>query len=189
LLSLFTNRPNQKTSLMETQTASIKKIALNYGLLLGLISIVFSVIVYVTGNHLDRQWWQSLISFVIMAGAIYYGIKAFKDGSGGFLSLGEALKVGLAIALIAGIIGAIFNYIFVTVIEPDFANQMLEVTREKMYEQNPNMTEEQAKMGIDMTKKFLTPTMMTTFAIIASLFFGFIISLITGLIMKQNRPE
>lgn len=174
---------------METQTASIKKIALYYGLLLGLISIVFSVIVYVTGNHLDRPWWVSLVSFIIMAGALYYGIKAFKDESGGFLSLGEALKAGLAISLIAGIIGAIFNYIFVTVIEPDFVTQMLEVTREKMYEQNPNITEEQAKMGLDMTEKFMSPTMMSMFAIIGTLFFGFIISLVAGLIMKQNRPE
>lgn len=174
---------------METQTASVKKIALNYGLLLGLISIVFSVILYVTGNHLDRPWWGSIVSFIIMAGAIYYGIKAFKDESGQFLSLGEALKVGLAISLIAGIIGAIFNYIFVTVIEPDFVTQMLELTREKMFEQNPNMTEEQAKMALDMSEKFMSPSMMSMFAIIGSLFFGFIISLIAGLIMKQNRPE
>jgi hypothetical protein len=174
---------------METQTASVKKIALNYGLLLGLISIVFSVILYVTGNHVDRPWWGSLVSFAIMAGALYYGIKAFKDGSGGFLSLGEALKTGLAISVIAGIIGALFNYIFVTVIEPDFVNQVLEMTSEKMYEQNPEMTEEQAKVALDMTEKFMSPGMMSVFAIIGSLFFGFIISLITGLVMKQNRPE
>ena len=36
--------------------------------------------------------------------AIVYGLKAFKKGNGGFLSLGEGLKTGLAISLVAGAI-------------------------------------------------------------------------------------
>lgn len=173
---------------METQKASIKKIALNYGLMLGLLSIVLSVIAYVTENHIDRPWWISVLSTIIMVWAILYGIKAFKKENGGYLSLVEAIKTGLAISLIAGIIGAIFNYIFVTVIEPEFVNQMLEMTRDKMIEQNPEMTEDQMEMALGMTEKFMSPGIMSAMAIIATLFFGFIISLITGLVMKQNRP-
>ncbi|MAP54970.1 MULTISPECIES: DUF4199 domain-containing protein [Altibacter] len=174
---------------METQTPSVKKIALNYGLLLALGTIVVSVIVYVLGMHMDQPWWQSALNFIIMAAAIVYGLKTFKKESGGFLSLGEAIKTGLAISLVAGVIGSIFTYIFVTVIEPDFVTQLLDVTRENMIEQNPQMTEEQLEMAMGMTEKFMTPWFMTAMGLIASLFFGFIISLIAGLIMKQNRPE
>ncbi|MCW8979952.1 MAG: DUF4199 domain-containing protein [Altibacter sp.] len=174
---------------METQTPSVKKIALNYGLLLALGTIVVSVIVYVLGMHMDQPWWQSALNFIIMAAAIVYGLKTFKKESGGFLSLGEAIKTGLAISLVAGVIGSIFTYIFVTVIEPDFVTQLLDVTRENMIEQNPQMTEEQLEMTMGMTEKFMTPWFMTAMGLIASLFFGFIISLIAGLIMKQNRPE
>lgn len=171
-----------------TPKASVKKIALNYGLLMGLASIAFSVIVYVMGKHLDRPWWSTVISFGIMILFIVYGLKAFKKDNGGFLSVGESLKTGVAIALIAGILGVIFNYIFVTMIEPDFVNQMLEVTREQMIERNPEMTEDQMQVALDMTEKFMSPGLMAVFGIVASLFFGFIISLIAGLIMKQNRP-
>jgi hypothetical protein len=174
---------------METKKASVKKIALNYGLILALSTIVLSVIVYVMGMHMEQPWWQSVLNFAIMTTAIVYGFKAFKKEGDGFLTLGEAIKTGLAISLVAGIVGSIFTYLFVTVIEPDFVVQMLEVTREKMIEDNPQMTEEQLEMAMSMTEKFMSPMMMTAFGLIASLFFGFIISLIAGLIMKQNRPE
>lgn len=174
---------------METKNASVKNIAMNYGLILALSTIVLSVIVYAMGMHMEQPWWQSVLNFAIMTTSIVYGFKAYKKEGDGFLTLGEALKTGLAISLVAGIVGSIFTYLFVTVIEPDFVVQMLEVTREKMITDNPQMTEDQLEMAMTMTEKFMTPTMMTAFGLIASLFFGFIISLITGLIMKQNRPE
>lgn len=173
---------------METEKGSVKKIALQYGLILGLVSVLLSVVVYVMGQTYDQPWWQSVLSFLIMLGCIVYALKAFKNDNGGFLSLGEALKVGLAVALIAGIIGMIFNLIFINIIEPDFAANILEKAQENMVEQNPNMTEEQMEMAISMTEKFTSPAIMSAFAIIGSLFFGFIISLIAGLIMKVNKP-
>jgi len=174
---------------METQKASVKKIALSYGLLLALLSIVLSVFAYVTDNYIDRPWWLSVLSMLVMIAIIVYGLKAFKNENGGFLSIGEAIKVGLAISLISGIIVAIYNYIFVTVIEPEYVTQLLEFTEEKMIADNPEMTESQLNMAMDMTEKFMSPMMMTAFAIIGTLFFGFIISLISGLILKQKRPE
>ena len=174
---------------METQTASVKKIALNYGLLLALLSIVLSVFAYVTDNHIDRPWWLSVISMLVMIAIIVYGLKAFKNENGEFLSVGEAIKVGLAISLISGIIVAIYNYVFVTVIEPEYVTQLLQFTEEEMIADNPEMTESQLNMTMDMTEKFMSPMMMTAFAIIGTLFFGFIISLISGLILKQKRPE
>ncbi len=173
---------------MELQNASVKKIGTSYGLLLGLLSILLSVIAYVMGVHIERPWWLSLLSFALMIFVILYGLKQFKKENGGFISLGESLKTGLAISLIAGIIGALFNYVFVTIIEPEFVNQMMDITREKMIEQNPNMTEEQMEMGLSISKKMMSPLIMSAFAIIASLFFGFIISLITGLIIKRDKP-
>ena len=174
---------------METQEVSVKKIALNYGMYLALLSIGVSVIAYVTNNHIDRPWWVYVLSTLVMVGAIVYGIKAFKHESGGFLSIGDALKVGLAISLVAGIIGAIYNYIFVTVIEPDYVTQMLDMTREQMIEQNPDMPQDQMDMAMGISEKMMQPSIMSAIGIISSLFFGFIISLISGLIMKVNRPE
>ena len=174
---------------MENQKDAIKKIAFNYGIIWGLLSIALSVIAYVTDNHIERPMWLTIAGLAIMVGIIVYGLKAFKSENEGYLSVSESLKVGLAISLIAAIIGAIYNYIFITVIEPEYVIQMLEFSSEQMVIQNPDMTQEQIDMAIGITEKMMTPTIMTAMGIIIPLFLGFITSLIAGLIMKVNRPE
>ena len=173
---------------MEIQKASVKKIALPYGAVLGLITILLSVIVYVMGLTYEQPWWQGALGFVAMIICILIGIKTFKKDNAGFLSLGEALKVGLAISLIAAIFGVIFNLIFMTVIEPDFIPNMLAATEDNMLEENSNMTQEQIDMAMGITETMMSPAIISAMAIIMTLFFGFIISLITGLVMKVNRP-
>ena len=86
---------------MDTPKASIKKIALNYGLILALASIGWSVVLFVLDKHVERPWWSGVISFALMVVILIYGLKAFKKENGGYMSLGEALKAGLAISLIA----------------------------------------------------------------------------------------
>ena len=174
---------------MENQKSSIKQIALNYGVIWGLLSIVLSVVAYVTNNYIDRPMWLTIAGLAIMIGIIVYGLKAFKSANEGFLSVSEALKVGLAISVIAGIIGTIYNLLFVTVIEPEFINQTLEFTRETLITDNPEMTQEQMDMTMGITEKMMTPLVMSAMGIIFTLFLGFITSLIAGLVMKVNRPE
>ena len=174
---------------MENQTASLKKIALNYGVLLALLSIVLQVISYVLDVHIDRPWWLTVLQLLISVSVIAYGIKAFKTGNAGFLTLGQALKTGLAISLVAGIIAVVFNYIFMNYIDPDFIQKTLDFSREQMLEKNPDMSQEQIDMAMSMSAKFMSPLIMSAFAIIATLFFGFIISLFAGLIMKKNPPQ
>ncbi|EDM43214.1 50S ribosomal protein L31 type B [unidentified eubacterium SCB49] len=173
---------------MEIEKGSVKKVAMQYGLILGLASVMLSVVVYAMGQTYEQPWWQSVLSFVIMLGCIVYALKAFKKDNSGFLSLSEAIKVGLAVALLAGIIGVFFNFIFTTVIEPDFTANIIEKASNDMVEQNPNMTEEQMEMALSITEKMTSPVVMAAMGIIMSLFFGFVISLISGLIMKVEKP-
>ena len=56
-----------------------------------------------------------------------------------------------------------------------------------MIEQNPNMTQDQIDMSMEMAKKFSTPAITSAFALVGSLFFGLIISLVAGLIMKKEN--
>jgi hypothetical protein len=66
---------------------------------------------------------------------------------------------------------------------------MLEASRVKMLEDNPEMTQEQIDMAMSISEKMMSPGILTAIGVIASLFFGFIISLISGLVLKNNRPE
>lgn len=174
---------------MENQTASLKKIALNFGVLLALLSIVLQVISFVLDAHIDRPWWLTILQLVISIGVLVYGIKAFKNDNAGFLTIAQALKTGLAISLVAGIISVIFNYIFINYIDPDFIQKTLDFSREQMITDFPNMTKEQIENSLEISAKFMTPTIMSAMGILATLFFGFIISLVAGMILKKNPPQ
>lgn len=53
----------------------------------------------------------------------------------------------------------------------------------------PNMTQEQMENSLEISAKFMTPTIMSAMGILATLFFGFIISLVAGMILKKNPPQ
>ncbi|MDX1463925.1 MAG: DUF4199 domain-containing protein [Marinirhabdus sp.] len=174
---------------MEHPTASVKKVALPYGAILGLLTVFLSVIVYVMDLTYEQPWWQGLIGFLFLIAVIVYGLKTFKTNNSGFLSLTEAIKVGLAITLVSALIGVVFNLIFMYVIEPDFTANMLAANETKMIEQNPNMTQEQIDMSLGISETIMSPAILSAISVIMALFFGFIVSLISGLVMKNKRPE
>ena len=173
---------------MNNQTANSKGIIINYGLLLGILSIALSVIMYITNNHLQPGFISTAVSFLVTIVIIVLGINAFKKANGTFLSLSQALKVGLGIALIAGILGGVWQLLLVTVIEPEFLTQIADLQREEMMQRFPNMSESQMNDALEMSQKFSSPWIMMAMAIIGSLFFGFLISLVAGLIMKKKNP-
>lgn len=171
---------------MENEKAPTKKIIINYGILLGIVSVVLGAVLYVTNSYTDPHWIFSVIGFLILIVVIALGLKAYKNTNRGYLTLVDALKIGIGIALIGGVIGSIWTLTLTTVIEPDYTQQVLEAQREKLLE-NPNMTEEIAEQSIAMMEKFSSPYISIAFSIIGSLFFGFIISLISGLIMQKKE--
>lgn len=172
---------------MENTTKPTSNFALTYGVLLGILSILQSVALYVTNNHLKQSWITSLLGFIIIVVVISMGLIAFKKSNNGYMSLSQALKVGLGIAVISGIIVALYTFVFATFIEPDLGAQAMEIQREKMIESG-KLTTEQIDQSLEMGAKFAKPWIMATFSIIGSLFFGFIVSLIAGLILKKDNP-
>ena len=171
------------------QSTSSKQVMLNYGLILGVVSVILSVAIYAMGKIYDQGFGVMAASFVIMAVIIFMGLKNFKEGNNNLLGLGEALKIGLGIALIGAIISVIYNQIFINFIEPDFMDNMMKVSEQKMLEQYPNMTDEQLEGAKAMQEKFSSPLMGAAMGIIGSLLFGFIISLIEGLILKRTEED
>jgi len=173
---------------MEDQQKPTKKIALNYGIYLGIASILISVVIYALGMQHEQDWKNGVVSFIVMATIITLGIKKFKESNGGFMTLGQGLKTGVGIALIGGIIGILYTLLFITVIEPDSLEQGMEIARQKMMD-NPNLSEEQIDAQMEMAEKFSGPGMIAAFGLIWSLFLGFVISLIAGAILQKKENE
>ncbi len=171
---------------MENQAPS-KGIMLNYGAMLGVVSVLISLTVYAMGHHLEQDWKVGVLNFVLMIVIISLGIKKYKQSNAGFLSFGQAVKVGVGIAIISAVIGIIYNLVFLNFIEPDFMNQMLDKQREIW--QESNMTEEQIESAEGMFETFSSPAITSAIGIVVAAFFGFIISAIAGAIMKKSAED
>ncbi|MDY0779621.1 DUF4199 domain-containing protein [Tenacibaculum sp. IB213877] len=171
---------------MENQVDS-KKIIINNGLLLAGISILLSLIIYATGNHLEPHWSVSLVSGLAFIAIIVLGVKKFKESNGGFLSFGQAVKIGVGIAIVSALVGSIYQYIFMNFIEPDYMTQLIEVQQQKWLDQG--MSDEQIEASQEMMSKFSGPLMTAAMGIISSAIGGFIVSAIAGAVMKKSEEE
>jgi len=171
---------------MENQPIPAKNVIINYGLYLGIASVLISVIVYALGMQYDQDWKMGSLGIIAMAVIIFLGIKKYKELNSGYLTIGQALKTGIGIALIGGIISVIYSFIFMNFIEPDFMANTMEKAEQQMIEKFPNLTDEQIETQIEMMQKFSTPAITSAFALIGSLFIGFVISLISGFIQKND---
>jgi len=169
---------------METQIPTPGKFARNYGVILGVIMIVISVVTYVTGMALKLIRWPEYIYYVVFAIVIIYAISQFKKQNANILSLGQAIKLGVVIAAISAIVYIIYGFIFRYVIDPEFMGLMKEAAQNKMLE--ANLSQEIVDQQMKIMEIFMNPLIGSALWIGLSMFFGLIYSLIGGLVMKKE---
>ena len=142
---------------------------------------------YFSGAYKTPSTALGLLGTVILICFIFLGIKAFKTKNRGYLILSDALKTGIGIAMIGGILSGIWNLALTTVIDPNFNTEVLAAQREKTIADNPEFTTEQIDQMLAIAEKIQSPPITFALAIIGSLFFGFIFSLIIGLILQKKE--
>jgi MFS family permease len=168
-------------------SANSKSLIINYGIYLGVATVLISLISYALGMHLDPHLSISLVSGILFIGLIVFGIKKHKETNEGFLTWGQGVKIGVGIAIVAALIGTIYNYLFMNFIEPDFLNQVMEVSNQKLLDQG--QTEEQIEAINKMSEAFKSPLLIAAMGIIGSAVGGFIVAAIAAAIMKKSEEE
>ena len=174
---------------MENNTTTLKSHILQYGLLLSGISVVFALMLFFLDMHYTQESAVNWINWFIMVAVIALGIFNFRNTNDGFLTLSQALKLGLGISVISALVAIAYTFVLINFLDPDTIEKTLEIGQNKMLDEYPEMTQEQIDQAIEMQRKFSGFGVISTMILIFSLFFGFIVSLITGLILKRNRPE
>ena len=171
---------------MENQ-ANSKSIIINYGLYFGAASVLLSLVLYALGKHLEQGFGIMAIGFAIMIAFVVLGIKKFKSINNGYVSWGQAVKIGVGLVVVGSIITVIYQQVFMNFIEPDFLDQVAQRTEQTLLDAGLN--DEQIESQIEMQKKFQSPAISIPLGIVMSAFFGFIVSAIAGAIMKKTEEE
>ncbi len=173
---------------MEQNQPKTGKYALNFGVILGVISVVFALMLYSLDMHYQGGFAVMGVSLVLTIIFIVIGMMQFKKANNGFMSFGQALKIGVGISLVGAVIGVLFNQILVNFIDPETMTKAIEYQREQLIAAG-QLSIEQIDAQMEMGKSFSTPVMQIAFGLLGSLFFGFILSLVPALILKKSNPK
>jgi hypothetical protein len=172
---------------METTATSATptSVGLRYGLLVGLVSIIFSFTLFITQADQSPLRWLGL---VILIGGMVMAHNAYKQANGGFMEYSEGLGIGAFMSAISGILSTAFSYVYMTVVDEGYMGRIMETTRAKMEAQG-NMTDDQIDQAMNMAQKFSSGGWMVLFGILGSLLFGFLIALVVSAVTKNPKPE
>lgn len=169
----------------ENEKITVREVAIKWGMISGIISIVLFLAIYFAGLMGDS--WPNWISAVISAGIIYMAHKEFKDQGDGYMSYGKGLGLGTLVSLVSGAISSIFAYVYMKFINVDYVTELVDITRYKM--EDEGQSEDQIDVAMGFVEKMMTPEIMLGMGLLAAVFFGFIISLIVSAITKNNDPS
>lgn len=165
---------------------SIWKETLNYGIILGLISVGLSVLTYMFDLTFKTwlMWPMMLISVLVL----FFLLRSYRDHyNNGYISYGKSVGAGVIINLYAAIIGAIFVYVLYAFIDPGMIDKSLAVAEEKMLAKG--LPESAIEQAMEMQAKMMKPWFTALMSVINGVFMGLILSLIVSLfVMKKGNP-
>ena len=170
---------------MEENQPKTGKFSLNYGLILGGVSLVFGILLYTQDLHTSQSPGIMIVGLVIAAVITFLGIQAFKKANGGYLTLGQALKIGAGIALIGAIISIVYNLVLVNVLDPDAPSKIMDARLGPALESG-EITQEQFDLQKEQSIKYWW--MGYPVILILNILIGLILGLISGLILKKAKP-
>jgi len=173
---------------MDTQKTNT---GVTYGLISGLASILFSLLLYLGGV----KWFVNPIAYtgilIPITIAVLAGLKQ-KKVQGGYLEFSDALKVVFACFVIGTVISTLFSYILFNFIDVPFREALTQETTMKMQEVMQKFGAPQDaidKATEDALKgnnfSFGKQMLGTAFYCI----FWFIVSLIIAAVIKKKQPE
>jgi uncharacterized membrane protein YagU involved in acid resistance len=100
------------------------------------------------------------------------------------MNFGKGFTAGFLFAIISGVLGAIFIYLYFAILSPEMVEKSLGAAQAKLAEKG--LTQDQIDKALGITKKYF-PVFGAIGSIIFSALMGVIVSLIGAAIFKKER--
>jgi len=169
---------------METKKLSASKFSLGYGLIIGALLIILSLVLNMFGMKQAQNY--NWISYVIILAGIIWGSLVYRNSySDGLITYGQSFSVGFLIGLYAAILSTIFSFIYLSYINPGSINEILEITRENLYDQE--LSDDQIEQAMNFTEKMTTPIIMSGIVLIWNTICAVVFALIVSIFVKKEQ--
>ncbi len=165
---------------------------LKWGLITGMVYIAQSLVSNLLGIQQKGMGSGIGILMLVVVVAItfytiYLGVKEQRDeNQNGYITTAEGFKLGLKIAFIAGLMAGVFTLLYMTVIDPDMTDKMMEAAEEEWDKQG--MDEDQRAMARKFGGMFMNPFLLAAFSVIWITLWGMVKGVIAGSMLKKDPP-
>ena len=170
---------------MEENAKPMWRISLNFGLVTGLIIIIFNLIMYLLDLSTDPDaGWLNLLVYAFLIGGMVWGAKAYRDiHNAGFASYGQAFSAAFLVGLFASILSAVFTYLLYK-FDPSLIDKMIMIAEERIYEQG--LEGEQLEQALAIQSKFTSPLVISIMSLIWITVVNVIAALIIAAFIKRE---
>ncbi|MBW1295737.1 DUF4199 domain-containing protein [Aquimarina litoralis] len=172
-----------------------KKHILKYGAILGVVTIIH-IFSFNFLKELENKLSITHLFFLITGlftllsitvGSILLGLKTFKKNNNGYISLKEALKISIGIALIGGLVAMLCDILRIHVIDPEFIDQINENNFKRLVENSTEFTQKDVDRRMAIAKRAHSPLIIISRHMASHLCSGIIFGLILGLFIRKKR--
>ncbi len=163
-----------------------------YGLIGGLILSLIFLISTISGVALSGNTSASILigvlNLVVCIILVVMAVRKQRDEEqGGYITLGQCVLLGTGILVLAGLISTVVSLVYTNFIDPGYMEKIMAAAEEKWEE--AGMSEEQIESARSMTNTMKNPILTSAATVACYGVGGAVVSLIIGLIMKNEKPE
>ncbi|QJW88402.1 DUF4199 domain-containing protein [Spirosoma taeanense] len=162
---------------------STARVALKWGLILGVAQILFSTFLFLTDGIGNAS--LGYVSYALSIAGIVLVMRDFRTLNGGYMSYGQGLSLGTLTAAVSGFLSSLFSVFYMTVIDTGVMGRVIEKTREQL--EDRGVPDDQIDQQMQVVQMFQSPGLLFVFGIIGAAIGGLIFSLIIAAFMRRNR--
>lgn len=137
---------------------------------------------------LSTQEVLGYLSMILSLSFVFFGIKHFRDKQNeGKITFKTALQIGIFISLITAVVFGVLDIIYTEVLNPDFMDSYYTETLQNLEQTLSPGEFNQKKAEMESQKElFANPVMAFLFMALTVFVIGFIISLLSALILQRK---
>ncbi len=157
------------------------QVAKKWGLIYGLLATIVNLVPLLLEIQVA---WLPVVSIVLAVAMYVLATKEFKTENGGYMTFGEGFRISMMVALIAGVIRQVINYVYVKFIDDSVIARIQQSVEDSWRDQG--MSEEQ----IEQMSSFSTGASNPEIGLVLGIVFALLGALIWGSIVSAvNKNE
>ena len=175
----------------------MKKTAISFGLLSGLIIIVYSAAVFLLFGDFSKMSTSDItmvetlgyLRYLILLLTIVFAIRYFKKQNGGRGSFKQLFLAGVYTAVVVALLVGLMELVYI-LINPEFFTQYGELTTRKLVEEGASAEViSKHKQNMESFKWMANPAAMGTWYFFETAIIGTIVSLLVALFLRTKNAQ